>query len=47
MNELDFQLSLMHLNHSTAMEEEKVVRDIDRQEQSLKEMEQLASLIAS
>ena len=47
MIELDFQLSLMHLNYSTAMEEGKVVRDLDRQEESLKEMEQLASLIPS
>ncbi len=47
MIDLAFQLSLMHLNLSTAMEEAKVVGDLDCQEESLKEMEQLASLIPS
>ena len=44
MNELGFQLSLMHLNHSTTLEEVAVVREIDHLEESLKAMEQLAAV---
>ncbi|MCX6606052.1 MAG: hypothetical protein NTV52_21010 [Acidobacteria bacterium] len=44
MNELGFQLSLMHLNHSTTLEEVAVVREVDHLEESLKAMEQLAAV---
>ena len=47
MDELVFQLSLMHLNHSTTLEEAIVVRDLDHQEESLKAIEQLVTLLPS
>lgn len=45
MNPFEFQLSLLQLNHATAMEETVPVRDLEQQEKNLKELEQLAAKV--